>query len=66
MSNAFVKVSLLLQYLRTFVDQILRRLCIALTIITCAYGIAFGFMAWFPCIPVEGFWRRDVRAFCYA
>lgn len=66
MSNALVKVSLLLQYLRTFVEPILRRLCITLIVITCAYGIAFGFMAWFPCIPVEGFWRRDVRAFCYA
>lgn len=66
MSNALVKISLLLQYLRTFVDPLLRRLCITLTFITCAYGIAFAFMGWFPCIPVEGFWRRDLNAFCYA
>lgn len=66
MSNALVKVSLLIQYLRTFVDPLLRRLCIGLTLITGAYGIAFGFMGWFPCIPVEGFWRRDLNAFCYA
>jgi hypothetical protein len=66
MSNALVKVSLLLQYLRVFVDPIHRRLCKALAAISCAYGIAFGFMAWFPCIPIEGFWRRDLDAFCYA
>lgn len=66
MSNALIKVSLLLQYLRTFVDIRLRRVCIALTVITCAYAFAFGFMGWFPCFPVEGFWRRNVKAFCYA
>lgn len=66
MSNVLVKVSLLFQYLRVFVDPLLRRLCIGLIIITCAYAIAFCFMAWFPCIPVEGFWRRDLNAFCYA
>ncbi|POS76514.1 hypothetical protein DHEL01_v205084 [Diaporthe helianthi] len=65
-SNALVKVSLLIQYLRTFVDPLLRRLCITLTLITCAYGIAFSFLGWVPCIPVEGFWRRDLNAFCYA
>lgn len=66
MSNALVKVSLLLQYLRTFVDPRLRRLCVILTFVTCAYGLAYGFLGWFPCIPVEGFWRRDLTAFCYA
>lgn len=66
MSNALVKISLLLQYLRTFVDPLLRRICIVLTYITCAYCFAFEFLGWFPCIPVEGFWRRDLDAFCYA
>lgn len=66
MSNALVKVSLLLQYLRTFVDPLLRRLCITLTFITCGYGLAFAFMGWFPCIPVEGFWRLELNSFCYA
>ncbi|KAG8162485.1 hypothetical protein KVR01_008250 [Diaporthe batatas] len=65
MSNALVKISLLLQYLRIFVDRQVRRICITLTFITCAYGLAFAFLAWFPCIPVEGFWHRDLDAFCY-
>jgi hypothetical protein len=58
MSTAFVKVALLLQYLRVYQDdQRMRWLCIGVMIFTSLWGFAYSFMAWFPCFPVSGYWN---------
>ncbi|KAI8942357.1 hypothetical protein NX059_000433 [Plenodomus lindquistii] len=58
-TTAFIKVSLLLQYLRIFRDGVRRRVCFILLAIVIAWGSAFSFMAWVPCFPVSGFWDRQ-------
>lgn len=64
---AFIKISLLLQYLRLFRDGIRRKVCIGLLMVVVAWGLSFSFMAWFPCFPVAGFWDRMMNppAKCY-
>lgn len=65
-TTAFIKVSLLLQYLRIFRQGILRVTCIVLLAIVAGWGIAFSFLAWFPCLPVTAFWNRTPDSTCYA
>ncbi|KAK3939409.1 hypothetical protein QBC46DRAFT_342628 [Diplogelasinospora grovesii] len=66
-STAFIKLSLLFQYLRIFEHgTILRRICTTLIIIIALWGTAYAFMAWFPCFPVSGFWMVSRTAKCYA
>jgi hypothetical protein len=57
-TTAFIKVSLLLQYLRLFRDGIRRKVCLVLLVLVVAWGLTFSFMAWVPCFPVSGFWNR--------
>lgn len=66
-SNALVKLSILLQYLRLFKDR-MRNLRVATTvliIIVSMWGFAFSFMAWFPCFPVQQFYRLGSELSCY-
>lgn len=65
---AFIKVSLLLQYLRLFRDGTRRKVCLVLLAVVILWGLTFSFMAWFPCFPVSGFWDRQrvPPATCYA
>ncbi|KAK1846896.1 hypothetical protein CCHR01_10475 [Colletotrichum chrysophilum] len=66
-SNALVKLSILLQYLRLFKDR-MRNLRVATTvliIIVSIWGFAFSFMAWFPCFPVQQFYRLGSESNCY-
>lgn len=67
MSNALVKLSVLLQYLRLFKDRMpglrLRSLCLIL--IVSVWGFVFSFMAWFPCYPVYQFFRLGTESDCY-
>ncbi|KAF1927875.1 uncharacterized protein M421DRAFT_421069 [Didymella exigua CBS 183.55] len=60
-----IKVSLLLQYLRLFRQGILRYICMILLFIVACWGLAFSFLAWFPCLPVSGFWHRTAQSKCY-
>lgn len=69
----FVKLSLLTQYLRLFREHaylaqmsIRRRLTMALTVAAALWGIAYSFLAWVPCVPVQGFWNHEVDAVRYA
>lgn len=66
-TTAFIKVSLLLQYMRIFHDGIRRNVCMVLLGLVVMWGLAFSFMAWFPCFPVSGFWNRTLQppAKCY-
>lgn len=64
-TTVFIKVSLLLQYLRLFRQGTLRYITIGLLILITAWGICFSFLAWFPCIPVSGFWHRTADSKCW-
>ncbi|KAF6835507.1 hypothetical protein CMUS01_05731 [Colletotrichum musicola] len=67
MSNAFVKLSVLLQYLRVFQDRMprLRTTSLALIVVVALWGLAFSFMAWFPCFPPYQFYRLGSEEHCY-
>ncbi|KAL6710174.1 hypothetical protein ACN47E_009965 [Coniothyrium glycines] len=68
-TTALIKISLLLQYLRLFQDGARKVVCLGLLLIVILWGVAFSFMAWFPCFPVSGFWNRQQAsppAKCYA
>ncbi len=61
-STAFIKLSLLFQYLRvvkrgTFTWKI----CVFLIIIISLWGFAFSFMAWVPCFPIHKYWDYMMR-----
>jgi hypothetical protein len=64
-TTAIIKVSLLLQYLRLFRQGTLRWITIILLAVVAGWGLAFSFLAWFPCLPVSGFWNRTASSKCY-
>ena len=64
-TTALIKISLLLQYLRLFRKGTLRYVTMILLGVVTAWGIAFSFLAWFPCLPVSGFWDRKPDTVCY-
>jgi hypothetical protein len=64
-TTALIKLSLLLQYLRLFRQGTLRYITMILLGSVAAWGIAFSFLAWFPCLPVSGFWDRKPESVCY-
>jgi hypothetical protein len=57
-TTAFIKISLLLQYLRLFQRGTRRIICIVLLVLVTSWGMTFIFMAWLPCFPVSSFWNR--------
>lgn len=73
MSTAFIKISLLLQYLRV-IDRrslVARRLCAGLIVFVSLWGTAYSVLGWFPCLPVHMFWDRTAattaaEATCFA
>ncbi|KAJ8118369.1 hypothetical protein OPT61_g647 [Boeremia exigua] len=64
-TTALIKISLLLQYLRLFHQGLLRYITLALLVAVASWGIAFSFLAWFPCLPVSGLWNRTANSKCY-
>ncbi|KAG9193102.1 hypothetical protein G6011_03137 [Alternaria panax] len=64
-TTAFIKISLLLQYLRLFREGFRRTVCIVMLALVVTWGLTFSFMAWVPCFPVSGFWDRTNGAKCY-
>jgi hypothetical protein len=64
-TTVLIKVSLLLQYLRLFRKGLLRHISIFFLVMVSIWGIAFIFLAWFPCIPISAMWNRDASATCY-
>ncbi|CAN9083987.1 hypothetical protein CC77DRAFT_570393 [Alternaria alternata] len=64
-TTAFIKISLLLQYLRLFREGTRRTVSIVLLALVVTWGLTFSFMAWVPCFPVSGFWDRSNGAKCY-
>ncbi|KAI1850926.1 hypothetical protein JX266_003591 [Neoarthrinium moseri] len=65
MSTALVKLALLFQYLRIFTKGFLRHVCIVTIVFTSLWGVAYSFMAWFPCFPIRGYWTWTIGATCY-
>ncbi|TQN64425.1 hypothetical protein CSHISOI_10995, partial [Colletotrichum shisoi] len=63
LSTAFIKISLLFQYLRIF-DQpsFSRRLCIFTIVFTSLWSLAYSFLGWVPCLPVRAYWDWSVPA----
>ena len=43
---------------------VMRYLCGFLALVIALWGIAFGFLAWFPCLPVHTYWD-GVGGRCY-
>ncbi len=41
------------------------RFCVALIVVTMAWGLAFCFIGWFPCFPVEDYWNNPLGTTCY-
>ena len=68
-STALIKLSLLFQYLRLYVKGTpLYRMVIVLLLIVSCWGLAFSFIAWVPCFPVDLFWNAilgQTNGTCY-
>ena len=66
-SNALAKLSILVQYVRVFQDRMarLRVMSKVLIVIVSLWGFVFSFMAWFPCFPVQQFYRLGSESNCY-
>ncbi|KAF0323585.1 integral membrane protein [Colletotrichum asianum] len=63
MSTAFIKLSLLFQYVRIY-DQpgFLRSACKAMILFTGLWAIAYSFLGWIPCYPIRAYWDWQVPA----
>ncbi|KAK8070425.1 hypothetical protein PG997_010628 [Apiospora hydei] len=65
MSTAFVKLSLLFQYLRIYREGKMRTACIVVMVITALWGAAYTFMAVVPCFPIQKYWTLTLPGKCY-
>ena len=61
LSSAFIKISLLLQYIRAFTGKKIRLFCKIMIAITSVNGAAFAICSWFSCYPVAAFWDFSIR-----
>lgn len=61
LSSAFIKISLLLQYIRAFTGKRIRLFCKIMIAITSMNGAAFAICSWFSCYPVAAFWDFSIR-----
>ncbi|KAH8669128.1 hypothetical protein BX600DRAFT_497070 [Xylariales sp. PMI_506] len=60
MATTFIKISLLLQYLRIYKDRAIRAICIGLLVVISLWGSAYTVLAWMPCVPVSDFWTLSL------
>lgn len=66
LSAGWVKLALLLQYLRAYEKTSrLRKWIIAAIVVVVAWILGFGYLACFPCLPVEAYWDITVPALRY-
>ncbi|KZL63923.1 integral membrane protein [Colletotrichum incanum] len=60
-STTFIKVAILLQYLRTFERGTKSRtFTIIILVITAMWGTTYIFLAWVPCIPIAAYWDWSI------
>ncbi|KAK8083091.1 hypothetical protein PG996_001872 [Apiospora saccharicola] len=65
-STAFIKLALLLQYLRVYPKgSLMHRTCLATLLLTALWGLVYSFISWFPCFPVNHVWELKPDAKCY-
>ncbi|KAK8139837.1 hypothetical protein PG984_000960 [Apiospora sp. TS-2023a] len=65
-STAFIKLALLLQYLRVYPKgSLMHRACLATLLLTALWGLVYSFISWFPCFPVNHVWELKPDAKCY-
>ncbi|KAK8089625.1 hypothetical protein PG997_004586 [Apiospora hydei] len=65
-STAFIKLALLLQYLRVYPKgSLMHRACMATVGLTALWGLVYSFISWFPCFPVNHVWELKPDAKCY-
>ena len=60
MSHFFLKLSIMLQYVRVSVMPSDRRLCHALITILCMGYLIFFVLRMIRCVPIESQWTKDV------
>jgi hypothetical protein len=70
MSTTFVKLALLLQYLRVFNrGSFSHRFAFCMAIFVALWGLSFTIVAWFPCSPdISAYWslKSDVNCWGFA
>ncbi|KXJ86588.1 hypothetical protein Micbo1qcDRAFT_110462, partial [Microdochium bolleyi] len=65
-ATTFIKLALLLQYLRVFERGTrIHSLCVITAVITALWGLAFSILAWVPCWPVSDFWDAASANQCF-
>ncbi|KAK1948910.1 hypothetical protein LY78DRAFT_697970 [Colletotrichum sublineola] len=62
-STAFIKISLLFQYLRIY-DQpsFTRTACICSIVLVTMWAIPYTIFSWVPCVPVQAYWDWSIPA----
>ena len=60
----FVKISILLQYLRVFPSKGFRRACYILMGIIICYSLGTFFSSIFSCVPIARFWDQSIEGTC--
>jgi hypothetical protein len=61
LSVTFIKIALLLQYLRIFkAGSRLSVVCKWLIIFVAVWGVTFAIFAWVPCIPLAAYWDFSI------
>ncbi|KAH8660685.1 hypothetical protein BGZ60DRAFT_517451 [Tricladium varicosporioides] len=64
MSLTLTKLSIVLQYLRVFVEPRIRQACWATIWLILLYGFQATFVSAFNCYPVSGFWDFSIKSKC--
>lgn len=65
-SAGWVKLALLLQYLRAYgKTSRLRKWIIAAIVVVAGWCLSYGYLGWIPCLPVQAYWDLTVPAVRY-
>ncbi|KAJ1323012.1 hypothetical protein MN608_11866 [Microdochium nivale] len=65
-ATTFIKLALLLQYLRVFERGTrIYSFCIWTAVVTALWGLAFSILAWVPCWPVSDWWDIYSTNMCF-
>lgn len=66
-STAFIKLALLFQFLRIYERGTrLWLTAVLISVFTALWGVAYGFLAWVPTVPVDAYWDLTRPAARYA
>jgi len=65
LSTTFIKIALLLQYIRAFNGPRIRKLCKYMAYLTTLHGAVFCVCTWFSCWPIPSFWDISIAPQCW-